>query len=177
MKPKEPTLVKYYPHLLAKDKALVMRALNEQRQEGQGEIHLGILPFVSMSRVATALKATQDANLSHRIWADLCTKLEVRRWLDEPKVKKVYLDLNPAKVAKRLGMRPHLGVTIPVIPKVRTRGGLVWSVAHCDWIPEKILAAPRITLTPQKGAVALFELAAPREYFDLAHAWLIDNCE
>ena len=174
---KEPTLLAYYPVLEQKHKALIMRALNDQRQEGQGEIHFGILPFVSMSRVASAVKNTTDKNMTNHIWADLCTKLEIRKWLGDPEVKTAYLSLNPYKVHKHFGKRPDLGVKIPVIPAERTRGPLWWNIGAREWQPQKIIAAPRVTLTLQKETIDLYQLAAPRRYFDLAHMWLVDNCE
>lgn len=191
---KAPSLRMYYPNLDATDRVLICRALNEYRERSvnlnlgsssdPGPVaHLGLLPFFSMRRVGTALTwmaATVVQN--KRIWADLCAKVEAPRWCrdDCPERVSIHLVLNDALVHKHFGARPELGVQVPVIPNETTRGPLRWNIGAKEWLPEKISAAPRISMT--KGQRTLTKgksrwvIHMPSRYEVLVIQWLQDHC-
>ena len=189
---KPPTLMMYYPDLTAQDRALILRAYNIHRAaviNGQAEpiaigpeAHFGLLPFISMTRIAAAL-AWMGANATEyrHIWAKVCSKVEASRWLtpDMPKHDSWSLVLVNALVHKYFGARPELGVHLPTIPNERTRGPLKWNIGAKEWQPEKILAAPRITLLKiqnYRNGRGEWVLHAPTRYKQLAINWLLDHC-
>src|SRR3974377_522954 len=85
-KPKPPTLIKYFPVLKQKDKAIIMKALNDWRASvpnGEAhfpEVHFGLLPFMSMDKVGFCLRWVFDNTAHLRVIADVMAKVEANRW-------------------------------------------------------------------------------------------------
>jgi hypothetical protein len=183
----------YLPNLNEKERALILRAYNEWRcvtpapEPPKGpEAHLGLLPFISMTKIGSALTWKAATAIEHRhIWATLCSKVEAARWAlskDYAAHSSWELILRNAEVYKHFGLRPDLGVKIPTIPNETCRGPLKWNIGAKEWQYEKISAAPRITLRklqnihqPQKGH-GMWLLHAPTRYKGLCINWLLDHC-
>jgi len=186
----------YYPNLTQKDRALILQAYNEWRthnlMDGKGplgpEAHHGLLPFIGMDKIGTALTwKAASAHENRRIWATLCSKVEASRWnySTMPAHSSWELVLNNAAVHKHFGPRPELGVQLPTIPRGPALGPLKWHVAYREWRHEQISAAPRITLCKVRNLVGNFKydegkgvwmLHCPTRYKELAINWLLDHC-
>jgi hypothetical protein len=189
---KPPTLMMYYPHLDAKERALILAGYNKwraERAENAGpEVHLGLLPFISMSKIGTALTWMANNETVHRrVWARLCSKVEAARWATGenyhyPAHQSWKVHLHNASVYKHFGRRPDLGVTIPLIPKEKCRGPLKWNIGAKAWQPETIQAAPRITLIQEYRVSRIHKghgdwiVHAPTRYKELIIGWLTDHC-
>ena len=184
-KDKVPTLNHYWPVLTAKDKALIMRALNDWRasvpinEQHYPEIHFGLLPFVSMTKVGFVLRWAYDNVAGRRIWAGLLTKVEASRWHwhqdDGNATGTMSMYLVEAKVHKHFGPHPERGVICPVVPSKWMRGPLEWNIGAKEWRPSKIIARPRISLKKQ-GLYGLYEVSLPLRYQQLIEIWLRDHC-
>jgi hypothetical protein len=187
-----PTLQMYYPNLTEKDRALILQAYNTWRVQGTAdmapmgpEAHHGLLPFISMSKIGSALTWKAATAVEYRrLWAELCSKVEASRWAlskDYAAYAGYELVLHSAAVYKHFGPRPDLGVTIPTIPRETCRGPLKWNIGAKEWQYEKISAAPRITLRKisdpkSKKGRAVWLLHAPTRYKGLCINWLLDHC-
>lgn len=172
-KDKPLTMLKAYPLLNQDDRLICCHAV-QVLGNGSPDMHMGLLPFVRISTVQTALLYTLG-----RRKAAINEKLNQVKHLYATRKRAGYLKteglwLDNAKVARLFGSRPERGHPMRLLGIKKVTVGVRWSLPHKDYVPDDdVLVVPAIAL---KNIYQNFwQVLVADEYRIVAEQWLLDH--
>jgi len=173
MKPR--TLAAQLEKLKPIEKGYLVWVLNGSNHLGY-EVHLGMLPFVSVDDALEALSKYGGSTSTGKI-----TSANVRA-----KLKAAYgigghvtwsIKLNDAKVVKRFGAHPERGHKIQGVSKKRVTCGVRWSLPKRRHVPDDdVLVAPHVTLHPAT-LPGWWNVTCETKYREKVTMYLVDHCQ
>ena len=146
------TLAAHFDKFNKTEKGVMMFALN-CRIDKQVEVHLGLLPFITVNDVKMSLSLLLQHGTKWRRAHEVMRKLDSLYFIPGNTVRFVrYLD--DRKVAKRFGSHPERGKAIPMVASKRVTVGVRWNLGlrdkdgnQGDYEPDdSVLVRPRVVL-------------------------------
>lgn len=133
------TIGSIWTDLTKMDRAVLLMLVNAESpinvDDGTPEVHMGTLPFVTISRAQRVLKRS----ITGKEWKAFHLKLLKKLGgvsVDTSKTMQIGMTLRHKKVVKRFGDAKGRGLRIPFTQAFLTTAGLKWSLPKRSYVPD-----------------------------------------
>jgi hypothetical protein len=174
------TLHKYLSKLTPTDKALICASM--RAWGGFPDCHNGLLPFLKMEGIISALTMSFDSSLRKRPYASLLEKLQAHLHRNpgiEPGLYGLVLTLDDRKVWRKFGLNPNkptprTGIIIPGAKTIQRTAGVSYNIGKRDYTPHFVDVPLEVKLS--RAGKDLWVLYTKTEGREKAAVYLLDHC-